>query len=570
MKKYQLYLSVIAASMLASCNHEDVKPGVNTKNISIGSVSTSSSATSRADDVIVRELPPVEIDGNILTITETIRPIERAISRAEDPDAMARLKNDGFKLSGWAEFAQGTQIVPLFNGADVKYANDAWSLTGQYTWRENSTHHFWANHGTITNAGLYEDKNNSNKLIPNSFTFEFTDSIVIPATKDETGKILTPEMIKYGTKDLMLAYQSQFFKTEDDKVDNPTYITNLNFTHALAHIVINNQVKILEQESEGSTTYIDNPLRGSILSYGINGSLSGSCVAEYSTTDNRLSYNWTQNTPPSQEPDLLLYDIRLLKEVGFVIPQTKGTNTGGESAPKYVRALTLKILDNKRIDYDKQGGETKTEEEAIADATTSGTATVVIGEGNWESGYEYTYTITGNIKLPYISYNIDTGDALSGKGFHAINIGTFDNIDKIKSFTIEWTGAPTTNGNDTYGGMSIEPITSFKEVNPKTIESTYVVNKQLNPNYINIAWNYNAHNKEMVKDSEGKTIGTLTKNGKKEIDWKCSATFDLEKIGITGPFRLWIVFNGGSNSDKTTWDLSEVKVTNIVYYSSSN
>ena len=172
--------------------------------------------------------------------------------------------------------------------------------------------------------------------------------------------------------------------------------------------------------------------------------------------------------------------------------------------------------------------------------------------------------------MPYISYNIDTGDALTGKGFHAINIGTFDNINKIKSFTIKWTGAPTTNGNDTYGGMSIEPITSFKEVNPKTIESTYVVNKQLNPNYINIAWNYNAHNKEMVKDSEGKTIGTLNKEGNKESDWECSATFDLEKIGITGPFRLWIVFNGGSNGGSTTWDLSEVKVTNIEYYSSSN
>ena len=513
MKRIQILSIMAIATVFASCQKDDVRPGGNTNRIGIANVIVDKTAISRSSEAITRELPPIEIDGNVFTITETITPIEGAQSRANEK-TLEDLKA-GFNIYGFIDYGaskQGTQFMTDI----VKHDGSNWLMVGEHNWRETINHHFWGHYGNSANLTFHDQSNNKNSI---KFTYE-----------------------SLGEDDLMLAHCEQYSPDEEDPQAKYN-IESLPFTHALANIEVVNNIKFKEYTDDNKTAKQDANSRAEVIRVYLKVNNKGECTATHlgsaATEGNGYTYEWS-NLSSTLKPTDSGYAIYhpTDKTVGFVIPQAKGTQ----------RTLTVHFIDKEALDKGGAESALKTPE-----------VTVNLGEGSWVAGYKYTYTLSGTFVLPYQDGAIDVSDTLQGKGFQRVQIGTLNNMKYIKKFTIYWTGVPKTSGNGTYSGVSVEPL----GIDPKTdIEEeyhTYTTNQiddkiPWNPHYAHLGWSYAAFKDQGL-------MKTTPQKGTCDNQYNCSATFDLKDLKLLdGPVTIWLVYNGGSNGGKTGWKLSNVRI----------
>ena len=540
MKKYQIILSALAMSTaFASCQKEDsgVKPVG--KQISVGDISISSSASSRAAETSQFELYPVQDDGNIVEMTETVTDMESPDSRA-GAITTDNIKESGFSMDGYV-------VAPVEGAADfMKGAKVEWNTTAnrwvvgndQCFWYHEMEHYFWAYTGTLQN---------------------FTSA----ATTTPPHSTASFGYTNDGEVDLIMAHTTQHYSETDGVAGhNNTAIQSLAFDHALAGITFGNLTTTFKQKTQ--TGGIEDAYTGrayvsnvSIVTY-----TEGTCAVTNNASNN--TFAWTPTTSKITEGKTTDVDREAITihtpgenpEMHFVIPQAK-------SGCK----LRITVFDTKKL-----------EAKAFYFDIPKSVSTA------WEAGKSYTYNLNAIITLEYSPVEVIEGFHFGGsQGWQAMLL--MENIYYIKKFTVSWYGSPICqSANPSYAGVTIEPSSRTPKLSAvgKKGPSDYIDGnwKADNPHLglslqtrksnsgtehyadkIGSQGTYYNDNTQNPPVSITKVVNGLTYYG------YCEATFYMDALGFTGeePFDLWVVWYGQNASDNAYWNMADIKITNIVY-----
>ena len=357
MKKYQIILSALAMSTaLASCQKEDsgVKPVG--KQISVGDISISSSASSRAAETSQFELYPVHDDGNIVEVTETVTDMESAGSRA-GAITTDNIKESGFSMDGYV-------VAPVEGAADfMKGAKVEWNPTAnrwvvgndQCFWYHEMEHYFWAYTGTLQN---------------------FTSA----ATTTPPHSTASFDYTNNGEVDLIMAHTTQHYSETDGVAEhNNTAIQSLVFDHALAGITFGNLTTIFLQHKEDGSTEDAYTGRAFVTNVSIVTYTEGKCEVTNKASNN--TFEWTPTTSKTTDGKTTVVDREAItihtpgetSEMHFVIPQAK-------SGCK----LRITVFDTKKLEA----------KAFYFDIPTSVSSA-------WEAGKSYTYNLNATITLDY-------------------------------------------------------------------------------------------------------------------------------------------------------------------------
>ncbi|MCF0158915.1 MAG: hypothetical protein HUJ83_10445 [Veillonella sp.] len=598
MKRYNKIISTLAVAMaFASCQKEDLTPSGNGKYISINNVTISENVTSRSSNAEIRELPPIEIDGNIIRVTEIVTPMEEAPkSRFIDPlpgaMTMANLQDAGFKINGYIQYAGQTgESQNILSGDNVTFTDSKWYLNTTAVWRDNIMHNFLAYYGNIKECKVYGSQNKASFTYTNGINLQEGSTTNLTAGGENYG----------GAEDLLIAYHSQFHNTEGTETEKSNNIDKLPFTHALAKIEVDaSGIQFYQPTSEpakGTTPTYNLPCPNRVEIPRIVAEVAniGTCSADFS--GDKPAFTWTAGTvkepmpiyiPSTEQVEVTYTDTydkttqRTKKykkgqgDLGFFIPQTKSDGKT-EGDVKNTREITITILDKYSFiippvpTENNQSPVNEQSSESSEETVKAKTITIELGAGNWEAGKRYRYVLSGQFNMPWKPTEIDINPQFTGNKWQTLEIlKNFNEYGYVKQFTLEWTGVPTTNGNGTFAGVAVLPTgTAPVESDMHNKGNTW------NAGYNNLGWSYNANTKQLVSFTVGEKQQqqTFIKGTYDSSSGKCTATFNLDSSGtyvmpglnITGATSIWLVYFGGDNS-AAGWTLDNIKITNIIYY----
>ena len=513
MKKYFINVTVLAtATTVVSCQKED---GFTPKGnlISIGQISVGSHAESRAAGVEVYELPPLKTDELELNITETVSPMDAAVSRAGEVTPQV-LQKEGFILNGHVPYRSDGGSTHFMVNNVAKYVASPtdpethnWQLTDSHNWIDEQVHTFWAHYGT-----------------PIDFT---TESPYSTAKFTYTNE---------GREDLMFAYATQKYSTTVGPKE--TEIEKLQFSHALAGISF---------DVSGVTFYEDIDPDENVTDYqpmkADRAIITNVSVESYSSATcniNGSSYEWTEKAKmipvSAYAPDC---------KMGFIIPQSKAIET--ESAEAITtsttkRNITIAVLDKL----------------TLSTHVFSVEVDFGIGATEWKEGNNYKYNLTGRINLPYAKpILIKDVDFVKAHYWSAAKIMT--DIRYLKKFTISWYNGPL-GSKGQFAGISMEPskIPLPEKSNDPPSNYMDITSNKWHSDFSNLALSFSMPSKDKpAKDGSKGTYDDKT--------GYCTATFDVDNLYPTletpnQPIDIWVVF-WADNNGNAEWHLRDLQIT---------
>lgn len=386
-------MSAVSVLLLSSCGSPGpaVEPGKVGATLSLGaaSIQTQENLSVKSAEVDSCTIPVLEDQENGISISASVdvAPIAGDGLRAKATETTTAnlssfivegyLGDEILTCKGASQADKDNRHFIVSRQAD-KGSDNYWHFNGtKPQWRSCVNHHFWAYSGT-----------------PLAFTVsgsEFDQSSF--------------SYVNNGDEDLVIAYQSQYWVDEKD-LDGNYPLRNLTFKHALSEVSIDHSPIVFKQFSVAGGTGMEDASTGrlSISRVRMITSSNGSC------TSSGGAFNWTYGTEDADYSDI---ECTNPDNTAFSIPQRPSNTT-----------VVLSISDSWR------GSVTPIFIELPETASVS----------TWQSGYKYTYQLSGTLCAPYYTPIGHLDPNFVGKNFQSFAILNNLLSKYVKKVVITWRG----------------------------------------------------------------------------------------------------------------------------------